>query len=965
MKKYFTILSLCILVAAACTKTPFEGPGATRNTEETGMVAVTMELQVPVTLQASTKGDQAHDPDIDYIKVAMFGTSLTPQAYTLAEPVGSYATTNDIIYKFKVLLPVYEGEAHVHIIANGDEEITFVEQKEDDIMKMMNTTDGAGAYWARVVLPEGILPQKDVNGIMQTDNQGNFIPSTETARYFKNLQLIRNFAEVTLILNTDDITDVSWTLMNVPVRGSVAPMAGGTYVDDFKDYTYYALDADHTDRTKAGRMVSPEGKVYNGFMFDDYTFAEDEKAMNYEIPEYSASTWTSVTKAMGDKGSSRFVYERPHPGSNKATAIMMKATYRGTVGYYRIDLMDEAAGGYFPLYRNYQYKVRIDMVGNPGAATPTLAAERDSGGNVSMTSEAKSLTDVSDGVGRLEVEYIEKSFTKGGKHSIWVRYTPDVTVQNPVVDNSLISWDIKTQGGALKKGTSLTLKPGSTQTGKYIYEFVLNEQDEDEDLESVIEFRATNATKHSTLYREVTLRVVKKMDMTLGLSTNPVSGANATTNLLITLPDDLPSSVFPLDFYIEDVNHTLNPTYKKSSSGTAGEITVPVKVGPSLADGLSDSFYFIRTVQEAEYNASHVISTEFKVLQAASATTLYVTNEYFKTQHINLLNSGLYVNPIHATVEFFTRSLEVEVETAGAAWSVTGEGDVTVAKAADNKSFTMSFPANTDPAHSVKRIASVTSGGVTQTVTITQEALDFSVIADPDEVAFNASSATVTVYAANGVSWTASVTGGATLSAASGTGTQTLTLNFDPNDTEAQKIYTLTATASGTPASATVTQGRGPDPDYTFVVDDFTFKSADRTGKGLSFDDYIRVSMTNIGNADGEGNFKNPKEDGFIQLGERLNGTTVNQGTITVTPEPGLKIKGITVTYVDSDNAGYDFGNTSVSVSAGTYTRDGAVGTWTGNSTEAVTFTNGYNLNVGAYSFPRISSIKVTYEPAN
>ena len=169
MKKTLYILSALLLGLVSCTKTVFDEPKP-QKAEETGLVAVTMKVQIPQVQLYATKalGDRSDQPSIKDIRVAVFGTSGYPQTYTLAEPINAdgtpaadYATENGVTYYFKVLLPVYDGEAHVHIIANGDESIKFVDEDEESIMTNMRTQDNVGAFWARIVMPDGILAQLD------------------------------------------------------------------------------------------------------------------------------------------------------------------------------------------------------------------------------------------------------------------------------------------------------------------------------------------------------------------------------------------------------------------------------------------------------------------------------------------------------------------------------------------------------------------------------------------------------------------------------------------------------------------------------------------------------------------------------------------------------------------------------------------------------------------------------------
>lgn len=943
MKKAIYILSTLLLGLVSCTQMQVEAPELAKP-EETGLVAVTLKLDVPVPIMAFTKaGERAEKPNIDAIRVAVFGTSGYPQTYAYAEPVGSYATTNGEKYTFKVLLPVYEGEAHVHIIANGDESIKFVDETETSIMETMKSEGDVGAYWARVVLEDGILPQKDQYGIMQTDNQGNFIPSEETQRKFNDLTLIRNFAEVVLTNESSNLTEITWTLVNVPSSGSVAPMSAGTYVDNYAEYEYDA---------ETGRMVNGS-KVYGGFMFED--------AMDITIP-------TEVDYSGVEPGIPNFVYERPIPApGEKATCVLLRAKFipEGTTRadsyytYYRIDLMDEAIGGYFPLYRNYKYQVKIHKVGNRGAKTIAEAMNRDSGGNVSMTTEALKLTDISDGASRLVVEYTDKVFISKGYKTIFVQYIPDVTTG--VVDNSKVSIKVKTQGTALVDNT-ITLLPNSSQTGFYYYQFQVNDQDEEEDLTSVLQVVADNGKTgedKSTLYRDINIRVLKKMDFDLALVPNKVTGLT-TTVLHINLPDGLPSSLFPLLINIEDVNHTLSPTHK---DGAGNPITIPVLTAKSLADGTTNSFYYIRTVNESEYTADHSITTEFETVVPASATTIYVANEYFNTHNINLINDGIYVNPSHATVQHNITSVEIAVDASDASktWSVTAGNGVTVTPSSGtgSGSFTMSFAANSSDGQIV-RSATVTSDGTSHNVYITQLPLQFSITPETQVVDFRTTTAEVTIFAEEGQAWTATVNNGASLSQESGEGTATITVSFSAN-TSAQRIFTVNATSSGQSRSASITQKAGPASPYTFTAGAFTINN--RTGSLTSSDGYVTVSLGNAAKS-GSGS------DAFLTMGyaDSIFGYDYNRhaGVIRISPIDGFKITEVKVTYSRTNtDAGYDFGNNSATASTGSYTRDqgNTSATWTGSSTSEITITNGYQQNGGNTNFPRISSIIVTYEP--
>lgn len=929
MKKALFILFTLLFGLVSCVE-PLSDIPQLPKAEETGLVAVTMELEIPaVQLQAFTKavGDRSEKPSIKDIRVAVFGISGYPQAYSYAEPVDadgnpltSYATENaPNKYYFKVLLPIYDGEAHVHIIANGDESIQFVNESEISIMETMKTQNNVGAFWARVVLPEGILPEKDENGIMTTDTEGNFRPSPETAAKFENLTLIRNFAEVLLINEATNLTNVTWTLVNIPNTGSVAPMDEQyrqKFVDDFKNYTYNATTGTLANGN-AETGTNNHENTYEGFDFPD--------DLNISVP-------SSITT---DSGTPLFMYERKYPGSQKPTCILVRGTYvypDGTVDsqptYYRIDLMNEDVGGYFPIYRNFKYQVKIHKVGNHGSSTPEEAMLHESGGNVSMTPEAQSLTDISDGESRLYVEYVEKNFVSGGKKTLWVQYVPDVSTGT--VDNSNVSISVKTEGDALN-GTTITELPTSSQTGYKIYEFTLNDQSETKDLTSVLQVTAHNGKTgedKSTLYRDINLRVMKKMNMKLSLVPKKVdTGTGKTTILNIGLPAGLPSSMFPLEIYIEDINHTINPT---GATGIEGDdpIDVPVKVAKSLADETTSSFYFIRTVNESEYLRDSTISTQFTTIANASATTIYVANEYFKTQSINLLNDGVYVNPVNATVDFNVTSMEVQVEMFDQTktWTVSAGSGVTVNKSGTqtgNGTFTMTFTANNSTTASVPRTATVTSGGVSHTVTITQLPLHFSITPATQDVLFSATSANVTVNAPDDVSWTVSVNNGATLVGASadgtvsGTGSQAVTVNFTTNGASTSRTFRVTATMSDptTTSTADIVQGRGPSSPSTFSYTAF-MPLSNGAGQATSTDGFVTVSLANCSSTYVQSGWSYTE---YIRLGTNQRG-----GTLTVTPSSGVKITKVVITYYNSNYA-----DPSPTISAGYYGLSGVTGTWT------------------------------------
>ena len=378
--------------------------------------------------------------------------------------------------------------------------------------------------------------------------------------------------------------------------------------------------------------------------------------------------------------------------------------------------------------------------------------------------------------------------------------------------------------------------------------------------------------------------------MSMDLSLDPAniaSGKDQTTVLSISLQDELPESMFPLEFYIEDTNRTLNPT---GTDGHGKSIDVPVKLGTSLFNSSNkESYYYVRTVNHSEYERIYAAAkaatpegqpvvysfdTEFKTIEEASATTIWVDNDYFSPESVDLGNHPSFVSPSTQTVSSSATSATVNVDVAsGVAWTATVEGGAT---------FGENRPRNS--------IATKADSGNT----------------------------------------------------ASGSGPAVLTVVFDANETDNNITYKVTVTAGGVDEVSKIIQRRQPQT-YNVSFSDFTVE--DGTDEVKNPDESVTIKLENA-----------TQNDDSITMGYRSGRNNYN-GKITVTS--GTNITGITVTYLDSNNAGYD-SNPSSSPSG--YSKSGVVGSWTG-SAKTVTINNSNTRGSGNnYNFPRITGITVTYE---
>ena len=163
MKKIYSILS--VLLVLACVSCMREEPLVTDVLEKEGAtVPVILSFQNPVILQAGTKAEigmeMGEQPAISSINVAIFGTDFYLKDYVSAYPSDSqgnplstgFASQNATTAYFVARLPVSSKGRVLHIIANGPSSLPF-NAYESDIMQKMTVTEGNGAYWQRVVLP--------------------------------------------------------------------------------------------------------------------------------------------------------------------------------------------------------------------------------------------------------------------------------------------------------------------------------------------------------------------------------------------------------------------------------------------------------------------------------------------------------------------------------------------------------------------------------------------------------------------------------------------------------------------------------------------------------------------------------------------------------------------------------------------------------------------------------------------
>jgi hypothetical protein len=287
--------------------------------------------------------------------------------------------------------------------------------------------------------------------------------------------------------------------------------------------------------------------------------------------------------------------------------------------FYKLEFVDPD-GNYLPLYRNHEYTLTISKVARSGAADPTQAKVANA--NVSAMTEAQDLTDISDGLSRIYVQWLDQAFMEAGTKTFQYMYLPDASRISSSTQATL-----KITEGAEEAITgSLTQSEPSAATNywtrvSFTTTTPINSTKKVTKFRVTGEYTATDGQVHK-LYRDITVRVLPYQPW--GSPTVSASGSEigATVDVTITLPTGLPSSLFPLEISFEDSNKVLDP------AGT----DMPAVVGETIVPGKTGSSYqFVKTIGFIDYSRAggNVITANFKRVRTGGSI-LYLKNQYFK-----------------------------------------------------------------------------------------------------------------------------------------------------------------------------------------------------------------------------------------------------------------------------------------------------------------------------------------------
>ena len=659
MKKIIYLLASAVFALTAChsdndvlndTMTTSEPPAPGT------MVKVEFTVDFP-DLPPMTRAEMAEDPIIRNMYVAVFGEGLYLQNWMPAT-IGNLqhaGSANKVTYS--VMLPVVEESRTLHFIANPpDNNNPPAFDYEWNIFPNMVTSSTEGAYWQRIELPDGILAKKNSEGKYDLDGNGNYIVDPDSVEKLQLVYLVRNYAKI-IVNSGSKMFDVGrWTLINYPDQGSVAPydVSVSGHVGDHYKFSDAYMRINEFDGAGEGAFYEALTSTYIGYM-------PETAQINHTWPD---------TPVFVNSDEHMYMYERPTPEQYQ-TSVVAEVIWKSQTDYeasldegetagviptalaehtywYKIEILDKE-GEYMPILRNIQYTVSIDGLNEAGYGSAQLAFNGDYFGNVSSSLETSSLNEISNGVSRIYVDYMDHTFL-GGEPNQELNYyfvPDDVNAPNTHVVENTGDGDDDVYVTVTKKDVAGYVNPiasydADSNPGKIIFSLKPRTS---ELQKGIFRIQGKVGKNGRALFREVTINVIGNLVFTsaTAITTTPTSDATDQAVVInIGLDEKLPASLFPIQVRIEAEQNSLSSTSPD----------LPVASGPSQFSSKQgkNSFYYIYTIDytstdsELSYYTINPATREI-TYKTDYSVTFYTTKTSGNSTKIHISDMNGYFRP--------------------------------------------------------------------------------------------------------------------------------------------------------------------------------------------------------------------------------------------------------------------------------------------------------------------------------
>lgn len=1022
MKKLYNIVLVAALLLGASSCTNLLDPslrGLGRDQQLLEDAKVTVYFGVPE--EVTTKADMAAQPSISTMHVFVFNKIGVLIETAVARKLGSVTTNGvDGAQHWAVDLQMGAAERHLHFIADlpSDFEIPNT-GSEVALIQSITTKTPAAAYWQRIVLENGIDAYKydgsgqysyvdpntgeshtvavpgTVSGetyfyedteagetITITVNKGDYIntsgkkvldakglyASESLSRQLTLIPMIRNFARIQLTSSMSDFTIVQAALINTPKEGFVAP-----YNDIKNEFVWSYMHPDPAHPFTSSDIDT------SGYLATVPSAGIDVPTIDRVTKKLVGVTYKTPTTVAGKDSITFYMYERSVPTANP-TSLLVQGTLNGDTKWYKIEVADET-GNYFPIYRDLSYVIDIQGLSAEGHSTPEEAFSGAPVGDLSSTTETKTLTQINDGKGlTLWVEYIDYTDMEGNsdEHPVTLLYklyykdpeTSDSTNLTNYVAPYVKSYD---NTDAAIKGFTTAAYTGTEPTpdgqgGWYQATVTLDGVGETMKKSDLSVYANLTAEENPGGYpkkisRDVTYRVLPKAPLTVTATELASEGANELTTVTITLPANLGYSVFPLTLMIEAANNGLMTT-----EGLAVETAQSI----TGASSHTNTFYFLKTISYSDYeDSSRVFRYDFKTTKAkvapeTNATTIYVKDKgsWFDLASCELMvrgqapifelsSTGVTVDPNVTTATFSIRSSSTET------WELTADNEnvrVNPPSGKGNRNVTVTFPRSNISSPVTHTVTAILGNDPTTALyfTIKQE-LTLTLSADSGEatadggwtmpVKASETTASFRVTTNSTADWT--ITSNNVTSATRDGSTSTVNVTFPDNMSGSEPVTrTVTVSIGGVSKTININHLKRVPRTVTFNTNNRTGNFPNGTSSKTT--DGVTLAFTNN---------TLTRNNNYLEISD--GGSFTMSSDITITA--------VTINYTDYNhghsgrNSNYSSSNPATQSGYVYATNNGTTGTWTGSS-NSITFTmrqsrisnNNYNI--------RIASIEVTIE---
>lgn len=555
-KVYLYICLLLTVVLGACQDESYTSTATDLKTDE---YRFTMKLPEPVDVTRAM-GDQASFTKLNVLVFNEAGVFVARQEAT-GVTVNNKSPQE---VTFTVSLPQSDQPRILHFVGGDVAFGTYsVGDTESSIFSNLVVEGNTDAYWQRV----------EVSSIDNTDKDA-------LLKQINGLYLIRNFAKVSVhaASSLDNFQIEGFVVLNNTTAGTVAPYLGKV------DQPFANFNLDVADPYAA--VADEQGYVGNR-----------RGDLNDAVP----TTFTNDAK---------YVYERPQVDTEDPAYVLVKAHYTDAVNeeesgtyYYKIDIVRQdpntKLNTYLNLYRNFFYDMTITAVRGAGYTNPQDAMNSAASNNISASVEVSEVTSIEYDNHRLTVDENDVIWVENMEHYIGFEYLSSIKplVESDAVavsyeENEYLDFEIDYTDHRI-----VATPNGPWPTSMQRIELVLYTTDD------------------TGLSRNITVRLREPFTFNASCIKEIPAEVGAEQTVTITLPEELPNSAFPLEFYIEPIDKTIYPDASQNS--------LPVRLHEN------SSFDYVATITQEQYEANRTFEFHFLSNIAESATDIKVSSDLF------------------------------------------------------------------------------------------------------------------------------------------------------------------------------------------------------------------------------------------------------------------------------------------------------------------------------------------------